>query len=91
MIQASFAFFNQTTSGENPSEIIPAGQTSVTVTGGINQASSTGQFCNQLGYVVKTKDETRYRQYDVYFPEQVVTAKNVFNSLPQQPSVAPLF
>lgn len=73
----------------NPTEIIQPGQTSVQLTGAVNQFNSSGEFCNQFGYAVKTKDTTNFRKYDVYFPQLVANYTNVFNSLPQ-PSVAPL-
>jgi hypothetical protein len=84
---AVYEFFNQTTAGSNPSENIPAGG-SGTFTGSINNASS-GEYQNQFGYVIKTKDQSAFRRYDVYFPQLVANYTNVFNSLPQ-PNVAPL-
>lgn len=74
---------------KNPTEIIQPGQTSVQLTGGVVTSQSSGEFCNQFGYAVKTKDLTNFRKYDVYFPQLVANYTNVFNSLPQ-PSVAPL-
>jgi hypothetical protein len=73
----------------NPSENIPAGESSVVLTGAVNQFESSGEFCNQFGYFNKTKDLTQFRTYEVNFPQLVASYTNVFNSLPQ-PSVAPL-
>jgi len=90
-VQSQFYFFNQASySNGNPTEIIPSGQTSVTVQGILNGNLSTTCFANQYGYVIKTKSSTsNYRRYDFYYPQAVMTYTNVFNSLPQ-PSVAPL-
>jgi hypothetical protein len=85
----TFSFNNDTTSGSNPTESIPTGQTSVTVTGSI-QNYSQGAYQNQFGYVTKVKSATtNFRQYNVFFPQLVANYTNVFNSLPQ-PNVAPL-
>jgi hypothetical protein len=90
LLALSFGFFNQTTSGQNPTEKIPVGQSQVVVTGGINSASCNGEYCNQFGYCNKTKyASSSFRQYDIYFPQLVASYTNVFNSLPQQ-NVAPL-
>jgi hypothetical protein len=90
VLALSFSFFNQTTTSENPSEIIPAGETSVTLTGGVDSNQCSGEFLNQFGYCEKVKDETTsFRKYSVFFPQLVASYTNVFNSLPQ-PSVAPL-
>jgi len=90
LLSISFGFYDQTTSGVNPTEVIPSGSNSVTVTGGVVGAASNGEFCNQFGYCNKTKyNSSPYRQYDVYFPQLVASYTNAFNSLPQT-NVAPL-
>lgn len=90
LLAVCFCFFNQTTSGVNPTEIVPAGSNSVTLTGGVLGPCSNGEFCNQFGYCNKTKyNSSTYRQYDVYFPQLVASYTNAFNSLPQT-NVAPL-
>lgn len=85
----NFNYFNQTTTGENPTELIPAGKDSVVLTTGLLSSSASGIFCNQFGYVNKTKNASQFRQFDVYFPQMVCSYTNVFNSLPQ-PNTAPL-
>ena len=74
----------------NITEIIPPGQTSVQITCAIDQFLSTGEFCNQFGYVdIITNSNTIFKQYNVYFPLLVAQYTNAFNGLPQ-PSIAPL-
>ena len=90
LLSISFGFYDQTTSGVNPTEIVPAGSNSVTLTGGVMGPMCNGEFCNQFGYCNKTKyNSSPYRQYDVYFPQLVASYTNAFNSLPQK-NVAPL-
>ena len=90
LLALAFGFFNQTTSGVNPTEIVPADSNSVKLTGGVMGPYSNGEFCNQFGYCNKTKyNSSTYRQYDVYFPQLVASYTNAFTSLPQT-NVAPL-
>lgn len=80
----NFNYFDQTTTGENPTEIVPNGN-SVVLTTGLLSSSASGMFCNQFGYVNKTKDATQFRKFDVYFPQLIASYTNAFNSLPQPP------
>jgi len=84
-------YFNQTTSGvNNPGEIIPPGETSITLTTGLESQCASGIYCNQFGYINKVKNTTsNFRKYSVYFPQLIGSYTNSFNNDPQ-PSVAPL-
>jgi hypothetical protein len=88
-ISFTLNMFNQTSFSSNPSETIPSGSSSVTLTNGLTSAISTGAYCNQFGYVQKTKSASNFRTYAFTFPQLVASYTNVFDSLPQ-PSVAPL-
>lgn len=83
ILNLNFEFKDQTTGSNNPTETIPSGSTSVTVTGAVQNLASSGEFINQPGYCNKTKSSSSsYRLYEVYFPQAVVTYTNVFNNYP---------
>ena len=82
-IDFTLNYYNETTFTSNPSENIGS------YTNGLNAPVSTDAYCNQVGYVTKTKSSSQFRTYLFNWPLPVVNYTNAFNSLPQ-PSVAPL-
>jgi hypothetical protein len=52
---------------------------------------STGEYANQVGYLERLVDSVKgIDKFKVVFPLPILTYTNAFNSLPQQPSTAPL-
>jgi len=81
-------YYNQTNYASNPTETIPSGG-SASFTNGLLSAVSTGQYCNQFGYVVKTKNSTNIRSFSFTYPQLIAGYSTAFDNSPQ-PSVAPL-